>query len=204
MHDTGTRFPNLSALFDVASEQHGYFTTAQARARGIGTNLIAHHVRSGRFIPVHRGVYRLRDFPFSSYEDVVAAWLALGKDSTVVSHETALDLLGITNVTPNAIHLTVPRSRRYRTAPPGVELHTTMRSLDPGDLASRHGITITGPIRTILDSAETGSGPEQIEMAIQEGVRRGMFMPERLRDEAGHYSSRVRDLVRRALDTLPP
>lgn len=57
----------------------------------------------------------------------MAAWLAAGPERAVVSHESALDLLEFSDVIPNAIHLTIPRSRRGLVAPHGVLLHTTTR-----------------------------------------------------------------------------
>ena len=71
--------PDHSRLFEVASTQHGYFTAGQARTCGFGTDLLTYHARAGRFLRVYRGVYRLRDYPSSPHEQVVAAWLALGR-----------------------------------------------------------------------------------------------------------------------------
>jgi len=68
-----------ACLFGVASGQHGYFTARQAATCGFRTDLLTYHARRGRFIRVHHGVYRLRDYPSSPREEVVAAWLALGQ-----------------------------------------------------------------------------------------------------------------------------
>jgi predicted transcriptional regulator of viral defense system len=193
--------PDHSCLFDTAAEQQGYFTAAQARACGFGWDLLTHHVQSGRYIRVQHGLYRLRDYPSSPYEEVAAAWLAADRGRAVVSHETALDLLDLSDITPTAIHLTVPRSRRYARARPGVVIHTTTRPFGPKDTTIRHGIRLTSPQRTILDAAETGTGPEQIEMAIRQAVRVGLIDPEQLREAASRHSSRVQQLVQSGLAT---
>ncbi|MCL4466976.1 MAG: type IV toxin-antitoxin system AbiEi family antitoxin domain-containing protein [Chloroflexi bacterium] len=86
---TATR-PDRTCLFHIASGQAGYFTTEQARACGYSFALLSHRVKSGRFSRVRRGLYRLREYPSSPREDVLAAWLAVGKDVAVVSHESAL------------------------------------------------------------------------------------------------------------------
>lgn len=195
---TETR-PDHSCLFDTAAEQHGYFTAAQARACGFGWDLLTRHVQSGRYIRVQHGIYRLRDYPSSPYEEVAAAWLAADKGSALVSHESALDLLELSDVTPTAIHLTVPRSRRYARARPGVIIHTTTRPLGPKDTVIRHGIRLTSPQRTILDAAEGGTGPEQIEMAIRQGVRMGLIDPKQLTEAANQRSTRVQQLVQSGL-----
>jgi predicted transcriptional regulator of viral defense system len=200
MDDTTRPKPDHACLFGVASEQHGYFTAAQARACGFGTNLIAYHKRQGRFIRVLRGVYRLRDYPSSPREEVVAAWLNVGKDVAVVSHESALDLLDLSDVTPHRIHLTVPRSKRHVIASPDVAIHTTSLPLSPEDVITREGVRLTSPERTIVDAAEWGPSPEQIEMAIHEAISRGLTTRRRLQQAATSKSHRVERLVLGALE----
>src|SRR3990172_6453043 len=146
--------PDRLRLFEIASEQGGYFTAQQARACGYSFALLSHHVKGGRFIRVRRGLYRLREYPSSPREDVLAAWLVVGKDVAVVSHESALDLLDLSDMIPDAAHLTVPRSRRNLPSLPGVKIHTTVRPLQPSDLTYRDGMVITSATRTILDAAK--------------------------------------------------
>jgi predicted transcriptional regulator of viral defense system len=200
MDDTMQTKPDHACLFGISSEQQGYFTAAQARACGFDTNLIAYHKRRGRFTRVLRGVYRLRDYPSSPREEVVAAWLNVGKDVAVVSHESALDLLDLSDVTPHRIHLTVPRSMRHVSTTPGVAIHTTARPLKPEEVITREGVRLTSPERTIVDAAEWGTGPEQIEMAIQEAISRGLTTQRRLRQAATSKSHRVERLVLGALE----
>jgi predicted transcriptional regulator of viral defense system len=199
MHDATARGPDQACLFEVASSQHGHFTAAQARVCGFGTDLLTHHAKTGRFRRVHRGVYRLRDYPSSPYEDLVAAWLALGHETAVASHESALALHDLSDVIPDAIHLTVPRARRYLPSLPNVRLHTSSRPLDTRDVIEREGIRVTAPVRTILDAAEAGTGPEQVQMAIRQAVQRALLVPDQLRAAAGQRPQRVRALVE---DTL--
>ena len=68
-------------------------------------------------IPESPGVYRFRDYPPSPREEVAAAWLAVGQDVAVVSHESALDLWDLSDVIPGAVHLTVPRAQRSLARP---------------------------------------------------------------------------------------
>ncbi|MGH2588206.1 MAG: type IV toxin-antitoxin system AbiEi family antitoxin domain-containing protein, partial [Dehalococcoidia bacterium] len=134
MGDIASATPDQTCLFGVASGQHGYFTAAQARSCGFSWDLLTHHTRSGRFIRIRRGLYRLRDYPTSPREEVMAAWLAVGKDDAVVSHSSALDLLGLSDVIPNTIHITVPRARRHLPVLSGVTIHTTTRPLRSTDV----------------------------------------------------------------------
>jgi hypothetical protein len=108
MGDAFAARPDYACLFATASEQHGYFTASQVRTCGFKRDLLAYHTRHGRFIRIRRGLYRLRDYPSSPREEVVAVWLAVGKDAAVVSHASALDLLDLSDVVPDLVHLTVP------------------------------------------------------------------------------------------------
>jgi predicted transcriptional regulator of viral defense system len=194
--------PDRARLFEVASEQGGYFTTEQARRCGYSGPLLTHHIKSGRFVHVRRGLYRFRDYPSSPREDVLAAWLALGKDTAAVSHESALELLGLSDVIPEAAHVTVPRSRRNLPQLPGVKIHTTMRKLRADDVTYRDGMVVTSPTRSILDAAQAGTGPEQIERAVAQAVERGLARPDELRRRAAERGRRVAKLVDGALGDL--
>ena len=191
--------PDHGSLFEIASEQLGYFTAAQARSAGFDPSILSHHARTGRFKRVRRGLYRLRDYPSSSHEEVMAAWLAVGKQSALVSHDSALDLLELTDVIPASIHLTVPRSRRNLPTLPGVTIHTSSRPIRPTDVTTREGIRLTGATRTILDLAEIGLSPEHVELAIGRAVRRGLVTQRLLSAAAQDRSWRVRQVIDAAL-----
>lgn len=191
--------PDRLRLFELASEQGGYFTAEQARASGYSFALLSHHVQRGRFLRVWRGLYRFREYPSSPREAVLAAWLAVGKDVAVVSHESALELLDLSDVMPDAVHLTVPRARRHLPKLPGVKIHTTARLLQPSDLASRGGLVLTSATRSILDAAEAGTAPDQVERAVIQAVERGMVLPDQLRRDAAMRGRRVASLIEGAL-----
>jgi hypothetical protein len=58
---------------------------------------------------------------------------------------------------------------------------------------------ITSATRSILDAAEAGSAPKQIEMAIFQAVERGQVIPEELGTKA---RSAGRPLVEEALEMM--
>jgi len=203
MPSTSKSQPDHLRLFEVASEQGGYFMAFQARACGYSFALLSHHAKGGRFIRIRRGLYRLREYPSSPREDVFAAWLAVGKDTAVVSHESALDLLDLSDIIPESVHITVPRRRRNLPKLPGVKIHTTARPFEPGDLTYRDGMIITSAIRTILDAAEAGAAPDQIELAVVQAVERGLVAPSRLRQDSAGRGRRVAALIADVLRGLP-
>lgn len=200
MHDTNTGRPDHDRLFEIASEQGGYFIAAQARRCGFSWALLAYHSKRGRFLRIRQGLYRLRDYPSSPREDVMAAWLTTGPDVAAVTHESALDLHGLSSVVPEAVHLTVPRSRRYRLASPGVVLHTSIRSFGAGDLTVVDGIRVTSPVRSIVDAAEGGTAPEQIMVAVRQALERGMTTENQLLDVARQAGGRVARLIQEAIE----
>jgi predicted transcriptional regulator of viral defense system len=203
MGDTTDKRPDHECLFGVASTQQGYFTAAQARGCGFGTNLIAYHKRHGRFVQVLRGVYRLRDYPSSNRGEVVAAWLSAGKDVAVVSHESALELLELSDVIPRSISLIVPRSKRHLGRIPGVTIHTTTRPFGPRDVKDWEGVAVTSAARTILDVAEDDTAPEQVEMAVRQAISRGLTTKHQLQEGAAKRGKRARDLIAGALNSVP-
>jgi len=203
MHDTArlrASNPDHRRLFEVASGQGGYFTTAQAAGCGFSPASLSYHAKRGRFLRIKRGLYRLAEYPAAPREEVLAAWLTAGSDDAVVSHESALDLLGLSDVVPERVHLTVPRSRRYRAAGPDVAIHTTNRPPPASDIVTRDGIRVTSPARSIVDAADTGTGPEQVTTAVRQAIERGLTTPSQLRAAARGRGSRVERLIDRSLE----
>lgn len=66
----------------------------------------------------------------------------------------------------------------------------------------RDGMVITSATRSILDAAEAGSAPEQMEMAIIQAVQRGQVIPEELGTKATERGRRVSALVAGALQMM--
>ncbi|MBA2556738.1 MAG: type IV toxin-antitoxin system AbiEi family antitoxin domain-containing protein [Chloroflexi bacterium] len=204
MNDTtaATR-PDSEALFATATEQAGYFTAVQARAAGYSWPLLSYHAKHGRFVRVTRGLYRLRDYPSSPREELIAAWLRLAPDAAI-SHESALEILDLSDIIPGSIHLTVPRARRRLARQSGVSTHTTTRPLGPADVFTRDSLRMTTAARTIVDVAESGAAPEQVIGATRQAIERGLTTPVRLRAAARSRGRRIRNLIERALlETTP-
>jgi predicted transcriptional regulator of viral defense system len=194
-----TQTPNRTQLYEIATEQGGYFTTKQASGSGYSRALISHHAKSGLFIRVRRGLYRFREYPSSPHEDVLVAWLTLGKDFAVVSHDSALDILGLSDVIPNSINITVPRSKRNFTSRSGIKVHTTAKPIVKEDTVTRDGILVTSPARSILDATEAGVAPEQIEIAVAQAINRGLATARQLKEKAHERGGRVDKLIMNAI-----
>jgi predicted transcriptional regulator of viral defense system len=180
MHDVDR--PDIRALETEAYEQHGYFTSGQARALGVSSQLLNHHVRRGRFERVRRGLYRLQGFPRSEHDEMREKWLAVGSEKALLSHQSALALLELSDTIPNAVHLLVPRRHRGLRRPSGVVLHTRP---DDEDVPTvwREGLPLTTPARTLVDVVDELQ-PEQAALAVRQALRRGLLTERQLVEEA--------------------
>jgi len=191
-------------LYQAAEQQAGYFTVRQAESAGIDRTTLRYHARpGGRFERVRRGLYRLRHFPSSPHEHVVAAWLPLKGTGAVVSHESALELYGLSDVIPSAVHVSVPRAKRGVRPRSGVRIHTIEGQLGTEDLRTIDGVPVTSPERTLVDALEDGSPPEQIELAVRQAVDRGLTTPRRLREMVKGRSARTRLIIESAVGRVP-
>jgi predicted transcriptional regulator of viral defense system len=186
-------------LYRIAESQAGYFTAEQALEAGMDRSTLIHHARTGgRYERVRRGLYRLRHFPSTPHEHVVAVWLDLPSPA-VVSHESALELYELSDVIPTAVHITLPREKRGQRPRPGVRFHVLTNPPGPDETRRVDGVLATSPERTIVDSLEAGTQPEQIELAVRQALERGLTTPRRLRTAATNRPGRVRRFIDRLL-----
>ncbi len=191
--------PSEQQLYDTAEAQAGYFTATQARAAGYSRQLLRHHVQAGRLLHVQHGVYRLARFPHSPREDLYVAWLRCGPRA-VLSHDSALELYGLSDALPSAVHVTVPRGASLRR--PGLRLHTA--ALRPDEVTQWQGLPVTTVARTIADVAARGAQEWVVRQAIREALGRGRLLPETLLALAQRRPRRVRDLLTRLLRQAQP
>lgn len=167
---------NTQRLYEIASVQGGYFTSAQALEAGYSYYQQHYHSQRGTWLKIERGIYRLRDYPPSKREDLIRLTLwshnRAGQPQAVASHVTALSIHGMSDVMPNRIHLTVPR-RGFRKAPPhGVVLHTDY--LAEEETEQHSGYRVTTPLRTLLDVAASSLSQEHLNRAVQDALDKGL------------------------------
>jgi predicted transcriptional regulator of viral defense system len=174
--------PDVLGLEAEAYQQGGYFDAGQARAHRVSRQLLDHHVSRGRFERVRRGLYRVQGFPTAEHDDMREAWMAVGGADALLSHDSALALLDLSDNIPDAVHLLVPRRHRGLRRPPGVIVHTRPDSEDIPTVW-RDGLPLTAPARTLLDVADRLQ-PEQLSMAVRQGLRRGLLTADQLQEEA--------------------
>lgn len=162
-----------STVFEVAADQHGYFTMEQAVEAGVRRMALVMMERRGAVERVSRGVYRLRQFPQSFLSEFVEATLWPIGTEGVVSHSSALVLFGLSDVNPDRIHITVPTSHRVRRERPR-RLVVHHADLAPGDRTLVEGIPVTTVERTLADCRAAHLGSDLLQQALEDALRKGL------------------------------
>lgn len=145
----------------IAAGQHGLFLRQDALAVGMTDAQIEYRVRTGRWVRVTPGVYRLAGVPVTWNQRALSACLAAG-DKAIISHRSAAVVWGLSGFRPGRIELTVPDGRSVRS-----RLATVHRSADLLSPAKRYGLPVTRPSRTILDLAGVVNG-DLLEEAVDD------------------------------------
>lgn len=167
----------LRSLTKLAASQGGYFTAQQARRFGYGAPHLSYHASVGNFERAGHGIYRVTMLPVADHDDLVRLRLwSRGRDDRPVamcSHQTALDLHGLSEAIPDVIHLSVPRGFR-KAAPLGCVLH--IATVGRTEMHHIGAVLVTTPQRTLADLARDASFPhEQFVRAARRAHANGMI-----------------------------
>jgi len=189
-----TSKPDSTRLYHLAEPQAGYFTASQASAAGYSRQRLSYHVRHGRLIRIAHGLYRHTLYPASPFEDLHVALLRTGSES-VISHDSALAVYGLSDLLPAEIHVTIPRTSSRRHA--GLRLHT--RRVAPSEITHREGLRVTTVVRTVADLASSGVAAEHVIQAIQEAIQRGLAQADEFEDQGRRRGGRAAALIGQAL-----
>lgn len=164
------------AVHELALEQHGVFTPAQAAAAGVRGTALTMMVNRGRLVRIAHGLLQDTGAPVSTWTQYAAAvWWPRGATG-VLSHETALAILDLSDANPSKIHVTVPKAHRPRRRKPPREVVLHHADLSEDEIMSVEGLPVTTVGRTIRDCAETHLGPALLRQAIEEARAKGYLM----------------------------
>ncbi len=161
-------------VYEIAVDQFGCFTTAQALEAGATRQSLEMMAKRGNIERVSHGLYRVNAIQVTRLDPYMEATLWPGRQRGILSHETALELYGISDVNPEKIHVTVPkRFRTHRTVPSLYVLHHA--DLDAHEVSSFEGIPTTTAVRAIEDCHRTYLGQALLAQAIEDGFKRGLL-----------------------------
>lgn len=154
--------------------QRGYFTVDQARNAGVSSQLLHYHCQQGRFERIRHGIYRATEYPRGERDDLVILWL-WSRRTGVFSHSTALALHNLSDLMPDRVHLTLPRSEelRQQKVPAGLLLHYA--DVRESDRTWYETVPVTTPRRTLLDCVDNAMNPGLLRQALEQAVERGLL-----------------------------
>lgn len=191
-------------LFEFAEQQQGFFTTKQAKAAGFAENTHPYHVQVGNWIREHRGIYRLALYPAADRPDLVlwALWSRNRNEEVegVYSHQTALNLYALSDLSPAKLHMTVPADFRRSSDIPGI-LVLHYADVANSDVQTSQGFKFTRPLRTILDLIGAGTVERRfIRQALRQAVDRGLITRQQIRNAklGGPAGKLVEEVLRQA------
>ncbi|ONI68064.1 hypothetical protein BWI15_34010 [Kribbella sp. ALI-6-A] len=152
----------LAGLADIAAEQWGLVTTAQAEATGTSRKSVGRFAQTGLLERLAQGVYRVTGAPSDPLDDLRAAWLGLDPSRTagdrlrdalpeVVSHRSAAVLHGLGDLAADRHEFTVSGRRQSRRL--DVRFHKA--TLVSTDWTIVDGLPCTTITRTVTDLAAT-------------------------------------------------
>ncbi len=199
-----SRKDSLVLLSELAADQWGLLTSAQAKKLGVSANDLT-RLRADQVIrPVRHGIYAMVGAPASPLETVRAEWLATDpqhtvseraalKDTVVVCDETAASIYRFGDFTTDQIRFN--SERRLQTSQPTVGI--SARSISDREWSLIDGLPVTTPRRTLEDLASSGRwDADHIATGILDAVRSNQMPPDEI--------ARSRVLLQAAPQLAPP
>lgn len=159
-------------LWDIATAQHGFVTAQQATEIRIDKHALQMLVHRGTLERAAHGVYRFPQYPVGEHDNLMLAVLWTRVPEAALSHETALDVYGISDVNPHRIHLTVGKQRRFRrTGGDGYVVH--YEDLAPRQVGWWQEIPTVTPATAIAQCLTYGTPTYLLRQAIERGHAQG-------------------------------
>lgn len=159
-------------LWEIAATQHGFVTAQQAVELGVGKGALQMLVQRGTLARAAFGVYRFPQYPVGQYDGYMLAVLWTRAPEACLTHETALDAYGISDVNPNRIHVTVGRRRRLRRTG-GEDYVIHYEDLAPEQLGWWQEIPTVKPATAIAQCIAYGTPTYLLRQAIERGHVQG-------------------------------
>lgn len=189
----------METIGDLASQQWGMVTSAQAKGNGMDLPTLRRLAAHGALVRIRHGVYANNATTLSAELEVKAQWLALRPEllaaarigdpklagEVVVSHTTAAEIWEIGDLWPDGIHFTVSDRRRSRQA--DARFHRDDLNDTDWMIHPEAGIPATTVARTISDLAQVGHEPDHLLKLVSDAAGKSLTDGQELLDAfAGH------------------
>lgn len=166
-------------LMQLASKQLGLIRRAQILAAGIARTTLDTWIDRGVLVAVERGVYRLPGPPLDDQQRLLAAVYRAGEDARVTGW-SACALHRLEGFDLDATPwIAVPRQRQVT----GVTFVVQRTTIPVRDRAKVGKLPTVKPVRALIDAATKVDG-RAIRVAIDDGLRRGLFTRDKLSQRA--------------------
>ncbi|TVR60259.1 MAG: DUF559 domain-containing protein [Gemmatimonadales bacterium] len=167
----------------LALRQHGVATRRQLLEAGMSASALWRRVNSGRFIPLHRGVYLISAVDPGRAREMAA--VLAGGPRALLSHTSALVMWELLRAeSPMPFHVTVPGGgRRGRS---GILFHRPV-GFRKDERGVVDGIPVTSPARSLVDAAGL-LGQKEVEQVVATIERRGLITQKELADLPRRYA----------------
>jgi hypothetical protein len=165
-------------LRGIIAEQAGMVSRRQVLRAGIAASTIRSKVQHGLWQQVHLGVYAAFTGPVAWEARLWAAVLYAGRGA-LLSHETAAEILQLTDRRFPVIQVTIPQSRRVK-PPQGVRIHYS--SVDYPRWRPMRGIPpYTFYADTVLDLVAAADNRDDVVAWISRGIARNLVTKAELK-----------------------
>lgn len=118
---------NYEKIYDIAADNYGLITSAQAKDAGISDKEMCVITKRGRMNRVGHGVYKIRDY-IPVKNDPFAEAIALVGEGAYLYGESVLGLLELMPFNPNHIYVATPKRVR-RQLPRNIKLVNTLAGM---------------------------------------------------------------------------
>lgn len=191
LRDLPIRSCAVGDLNSYLAVHHGVVTRAQAARFGLTSHQIGHRLRSGEWVRVYAGVYRLASAP-ESWRARARSGALSGRGLT--SHPSALRVWGVDGYERyDVVHITTPSQRSARSlrgGPYPIRLHRSNR-FDLTDGRIIDGIPVTGIARSVLDTASL-VGDSELDCIIDAVLRQRLCSLQDLLDTVDAHGTKGR------------
>lgn len=188
---------NINKVYELAANQWGLFTSAQALNIGTSRNQINRMINDGRVEQITYGTYRVVASPESKDTATKAAWLSLNPDKSaferlssnridaVATGRTAAFLYGYGDLYQSPFSFVVPKGKR--TARKDLEL--IQDEIAEDDISVMFDIPVATPERLIADLVRLREDPSLIGNIISDAAKTGyVFQASKLGDLLSPYA----------------
>jgi len=158
----------LDVVIDLAWQQHGAFSTAEAEQRGVGRSWLTRAAQRGVIRRRAPAVYVLTAAGPSARQDLMVQVLAAGDGARAMA-DSALGIWCPELVLPRKPEIIVPRTCGYRSRHAVIRRSADLDRCNPGVV---DGIPVTGVARALLDAA-AGRTSEEVLRRIDACRRHG-------------------------------